>query len=295
MPYIWFVVSILLIWAFALLLTVMGPALYKSRYFASAGGWCWVSTHHQQERLWLHYLWIFIVEIGTVAIYTHIFIHLRGRISSILANGSSGSLTRATKFMVMYPAAYVVLTLPIAVGRTIAMTGTPMPDVFFGISGSLLASCGWIDALLYTLTRRVLTSQDLSGAQYSRTHNTLKVVGTNVVRPGDDDPFDLQTMSSKTPINATSRTVTIVGGKDRLSRTIDHKRMHTRPHIDEDILGEDGPSRNGSQDSIYKPSAMGNTINIKTETNVEVEANDEQLAVARPRSNDWNEADSLQR
>jgi len=43
MPYIWFVVSILLIWAFALLLTVMGPALYKSRYFASAGGW--VSWH----------------------------------------------------------------------------------------------------------------------------------------------------------------------------------------------------------------------------------------------------------
>lgn len=289
-PYLWFVLSILCIWAFALLLTLLGPAMYKSQYFSEAGGWCWVSAKHQGERLWLHYLWIFIVEIVTVVIYAHICIHLRGRISSILANGSSGNLTRATKFMVMYPAAYVVLTLPIAVGRTIAMTGVELPDTVFCITGSLLASCGWIDALLYTMTRRVLTSQDLSGAQYSRTHNTVTVVGTNAIRPGDDeDPFDLQTIGSKTPINTAARTVTIVGGRDhRLSRALDHRGAQTRPQIDEDIRSEDNPSRNGSQDSIYKSSPRGNKINIKTETNIQVETNDEEFDVGRQRLKSWS-------
>ena len=38
-PYKWFIVSILGLWAFALLLTILGPAIYQERYFARAGGW----------------------------------------------------------------------------------------------------------------------------------------------------------------------------------------------------------------------------------------------------------------
>jgi hypothetical protein len=43
LPYMWFVVSILLIWLFALILTVLGPAMYREHYFARAAGW--VSSH----------------------------------------------------------------------------------------------------------------------------------------------------------------------------------------------------------------------------------------------------------
>lgn len=43
MPYFWFVVSILSIWALALFLTVLGPALYQERYFARAAGWVSIS------------------------------------------------------------------------------------------------------------------------------------------------------------------------------------------------------------------------------------------------------------
>jgi|SRR5690242_2719730 len=39
MPYKWFVVSILGLWGFALLLTVLGPAMYRDHYFGRAGGW----------------------------------------------------------------------------------------------------------------------------------------------------------------------------------------------------------------------------------------------------------------
>lgn len=288
MPYVWFVTSILGIWFFSLVLTVLGPAMHKDRYFARAGGWCWVAQKYQDERLWLHYLWIFIVEFGTIIIYAHIFFHLRGRIRSII-NNDTRKLSRATKFMVMYPLVYVVLTLPIAVGRMVAMTGTPMNEVFFCIAGSLLTSCGWIDALLYTLTRRVLVSQDLSGGQY-HTHHTVTAITTNAARPGDN--YGLQSMT-KEPVNATARTVTIVGGSNRLSRIVDHKRG--RSHIGrsrhEDTLHEDseGPTRTGSQDSIIKPAPIGNHIEIVTETNIQVETTEEEFNMGRPKSKDWHD------
>lgn len=38
-PYKWFIASILGLWAFALLLTILGPAMYQGRYFARAAGW----------------------------------------------------------------------------------------------------------------------------------------------------------------------------------------------------------------------------------------------------------------
>ncbi|OAL56552.1 hypothetical protein IQ07DRAFT_496666 [Pyrenochaeta sp. DS3sAY3a] len=273
LPYVWFVVSILFTWLAALILTVLGPAMYRDRYFTRAGGWCWVSADFQNERLWLHYLWIFIVEFGTIIIYAHLFFHLRGRIRSIIANDTS-KLTRATKFMVMYPAVYVILTLPIAVGRMVAMTGTRMPDVFFCIAGSLLTSCGWIDAVLYALTRRILVSGDLSTGQYNRTHNTVTAITTNAARPGDADVFGLQSINGKEPNGSTARTVTIVGGSNRLSRIVDHRRgrSYTMRSRHEDTLREDSPTRTGSQDSIIKPVQMGHAINIVTETNIQVES-----------------------
>lgn len=39
MPFKWFVISILLIWSFALFLTMLGPAMHQDRYFARAAGW----------------------------------------------------------------------------------------------------------------------------------------------------------------------------------------------------------------------------------------------------------------
>lgn len=39
MPYKWFVVTILLIWLLALVLTLLGPAMHGNRFFVRAGGW----------------------------------------------------------------------------------------------------------------------------------------------------------------------------------------------------------------------------------------------------------------
>jgi hypothetical protein len=207
-----------------------------------------------------------------------------------MANDTS-KLTRATKFMVMYPFVYVVLTLPIAVGRMVAMTGTETPDTFFVVAGCLLTSCGWIDALLYTLTRRVLVSGDLSTGNYNR---TVTATLTNAARPGDDDRYGLQSMSGKEALTSTTaRTVTIVGGSNRLSRIVDHRRgrSHTVRSQHEDTLHEDAIStRTGSADSILKNTVVGNGINIITETSVHVEtAEDKDFDAGLPRSKDWSD------
>tara|TARA_R110002003_G_scaffold288_4_gene18350 strand:+ start:16378 stop:17724 length:1347 start_codon:yes stop_codon:yes gene_type:complete len=290
LPYLWFVVSILSIWLAALILTVAGPAMHRERFFTRAGGWCWISTDFQDERLWLHYLWIFIVEFGTIAIYGHVFFHLRGRIRSIMSNDTS-KLTRATKFMVMYPAVYVLLTLPIAVGRMVAMTGKSLPDVFYIVAGCLLTSCGWIDALLYTLTRRVLVNNDLSTGQYN---HTVTATLTNAARPGDVQNYGLSSMTSKEPITSTARTVTIVGGSNRLSRIVDHRRGRNQSgrSIHHDSLAEDNsPTRTGSQDSIIKPM-RDDIVTITTETNIHVESASEEhdFATGGPRWSDRGDA-----
>src|SRR5690349_1560374 len=103
----------------------------------------------------------------------------------------------------------------------VAMTGQPMPDEFFIFAGSLLTSCGWIDVLLYTLTRRVLVNSELSTGQYN---HDVTAVTTNAARPGDAQDYGLSSMTGKEPLSTATRTVQIVGGSSRLSRMVDSHR-----------------------------------------------------------------------
>lgn len=229
---------------------------------------------YESERLWLHYLWIFIDEFGTIIIYGSIFLHLRGQLKNIIhANhaSSSNKLTQATRYMILYPAVYVVLTLPLAAGRMAAMTGTVLPDVYYCIAGSLLTSCGWLDAALYTLTRRVLVSNELTNTPRSRT------------RP--DDPngqgWEIHSFDKGTGIgDPHARTVTITGGSrtsniatDRgraAAITIPAERKFTHLRRGSSVSLEVSPV--GSTDSIIKlpAGAFVGFGGVKAETKVEV-------------------------
>ncbi len=106
-------------------------------------------------------MWVFSVQLGTIILYAHVFIHLRKRLQTIRevgvqrSQGNKERLSQAARYMILYPIIYIVLTLPIASGRMAAMAGNKLPIVFYGVAGSFLTSCGWLDTLLYTLTRRV--------------------------------------------------------------------------------------------------------------------------------------------
>lgn len=163
------------------------------------------------ERLWLHYIWIFIDEFGTMIIYGVIFVRLRGQLKSIVhmnnPRSSNGSeLTKAARYMILYPAIYMILTLPLAAGRMAAMTGVTLPDTYYCVAGSLITSCGWLDALLYTLTRRVLISTELMNKPNSHNRPTVAEPDPNI------SGWEIHSFDKAAANGDIVRTVTITGG-----------------------------------------------------------------------------------
>lgn len=128
-PYRWFIAWIISVWAVSLLLTALGPLTLGRYAFVRAGSWvrryrvlcasqanscilqCWIPANHETSRLTLHYIWIFIDEFGTIITYALVFWHLRKQITSVV---QSNVVANATRCMVLYPLAYVLLTLPLA-------------------------------------------------------------------------------------------------------------------------------------------------------------------------------------
>lgn len=62
--------------------------------------------------------------------------------------------------MVVYPLVYVVCTIPLASARMAAMSGSPPSLARLCLSGAMIVSNGWLDVLLYTLTRRIMIFSD---------------------------------------------------------------------------------------------------------------------------------------
>lgn len=56
----------------------------------------------------------------------------------------------------IYPVIYVVCTAPLALGRIATMAGATVPLGYFCAAGALITSNGWLDVVLWGLTRRVL-------------------------------------------------------------------------------------------------------------------------------------------
>ena len=64
-------------------------------------------------------------------------------------------ISLAAIYMILYPIVYVIVTLPLAAGRIASLAGNTPSPTYLLIGGSFMTSAGWIDCLLYLLTRRV--------------------------------------------------------------------------------------------------------------------------------------------
>lgn len=176
---------------------------------------CWASDKYETERLWLHYMWIFIIEFGTLLVYALIFIYLRKHLTNMSGSGAGGGqskVSQAARYMVVYPLAYVLLTLPLAAGRMATMTGNVLPLPYYCAAGSMMTSSGWIDVALYTLTRRVLVSNEIDdhgrkGESGGAASSGRKGYGKSSTTGGGWS-FD------KSAAGLNDHTVTITGGRD---------------------------------------------------------------------------------
>ncbi|KAH6667197.1 G protein-coupled glucose receptor regulating Gpa2-domain-containing protein [Halenospora varia] len=187
--YVRFCCCLVGVWVFTMLLAVIGPIAHPKNYFVSTGAWCWINQDYKSYRLGLLYFWIFLSQFGSVVIYTSIFCLLRHRIKQVppaSRSASSEKISRAARLMVIYPIAYVALSLPLPAGRLAVWSGAKVSLTFHCIGATLMTSCGFIDTILYTLTRRVLireigdVSTSLSFSLADRT------VATRTVLSGGD-------------------------------------------------------------------------------------------------------------
>ncbi|KAK6367831.1 hypothetical protein LTR64_007808 [Lithohypha guttulata] len=159
--YLWLAGS----WAFVYFMAILTVAMHKNVY-VRAGAWCWIDKRYDKERLWLHYIWIFIAMFGVVVIYAMIYFFIKARLTGKTRTNINttsdnraelANARRAAKYMIIYPVVYVVCTLPLAGGRMAAMSGVLVPPYWwYCFAGAAITSCGWLDVVLYAITRHVL-------------------------------------------------------------------------------------------------------------------------------------------
>ncbi|OJD25670.1 hypothetical protein ACJ73_02958 [Blastomyces percursus] len=176
-----FVGCVVGIWIFCLLVTALAPALHGRHVFVPTGAWCWIDSKYGDERLYLHYFWIFVTEIGIIIIYPTLFFIIRHRLKSSKEFRGNGSrrpkFNKVLKIMIIYPIAYIVISLPIAAGRMSMMNGRHPGMPYFYFTGSLLMCSGWVDSILYFLTRRRLVEADIQTESGSDSSHRRKPSG----------------------------------------------------------------------------------------------------------------------
>ncbi|KAM5433088.1 hypothetical protein MferCBS31731_007200 [Microsporum ferrugineum] len=176
---------IIALWGFCLLLVLIPTIRHGKRTFVPSGAWCWIDQEFEAERFWAHYFWIFISEFGSLILYAFLFFYLRRKMqaSAALARGQReylGRLRRVTGYMVLYPLAYLLLSLPIAAGRMASASGRPPSLTYLCAAAAIIASSGTVDVIMYTLTRKALlldselsrsSEKGGSGSHGRRSHN----------------------------------------------------------------------------------------------------------------------------
>ncbi|KAI1467573.1 G protein-coupled glucose receptor regulating Gpa2-domain-containing protein [Daldinia caldariorum] len=152
------------IWGLAVVLTSLAPIIGGRFVFLRAGVWCWISTGNKGLRLSIHYIWIFIVEFGSIIVYAtgfYYLYHAKRSDKVIIPARSAETMRKARTAMLAYAMVYTFLSLPLAAGRMAAMSNNELSDEYYLFAGALFTCSGWVDTLLYTFTRRALLFDEL--------------------------------------------------------------------------------------------------------------------------------------
>ncbi|KAH7057139.1 G protein-coupled glucose receptor regulating Gpa2-domain-containing protein [Macrophomina phaseolina] len=153
--------SCALIWVFVFAINVIGISAHPDDLYVRAGAWCWVNSKYPNLRLWGHYFWIFVAEFGTLFLYGTLFYIIRRRIkNNHFCPTKTAQATQAAYMMVVYPLVYVVCTLPLASARLQSIIGRDSSIAHLCLAGAMITSNGWLDVLVYCVTRDVFVFSD---------------------------------------------------------------------------------------------------------------------------------------
>ncbi|KAF2229863.1 hypothetical protein EV356DRAFT_455041, partial [Viridothelium virens] len=149
------------IWAFALILSFEGLIRSPHDFFASIGPCCWISPLHRNQAIWLLCLWVFGTQTLTILIYTHIFFNLRTQVNHSDARFAATSRSErgthdALRNLAVFPIIFLATSLPLCIAMTMGVAKQYVPLTFEIVAGIMVSWSGWIDCILYTLTRKKL-------------------------------------------------------------------------------------------------------------------------------------------
>lgn len=160
-----FRLSLLGLWTFTFVCAGTALALHRSNLYTRAGAWCWIDMEYVHVRLWLHCFWVILALLGIVVVYAIITIVLHRRVKRSFYTTSAAQLRiRSTiKLIIAYPTIYVVCTLPLIISRLRALSGYDVGFTELCVAAAMITSNGWLDVLLYSLTRtNMLFGSDLT-------------------------------------------------------------------------------------------------------------------------------------
>ncbi|KAI0930549.1 hypothetical protein AcV5_007233 [Taiwanofungus camphoratus] len=154
-------------WGLVGIILIIGPARQRvnDAFFGLSGYWCWISNGYPVERVTLDYMWLFFSAVLSFVLYTLVLLKLRGNISPhglrfrrdpTVAQIVDDRSVSVAKQMLLYPVAYTVLILPIAVCRFVEWSGHNVPDAVTFFSDSVFLLSGLVNVTLFAATRRVL-------------------------------------------------------------------------------------------------------------------------------------------
>ncbi|KAF3055704.1 hypothetical protein GL218_06806 [Daldinia childiae] len=162
------------LWVFIYVMAIVGVAATNDGkgaggFYVRAAAWCWINVRFESLRLWLHYIWIFLSFIMTSILYSLIFfsLHQKRAFSQPLSHSRPSASTRSDTnntstqtnpsghhpAFLVYPVIYILCTAPLALGRVVSMSGTEVSIAYFCLAGTMIASNGWLDVLLFSTTR----------------------------------------------------------------------------------------------------------------------------------------------
>lgn len=174
-------------------------------------------------------------------------------------------LNRVVTYMVIYPLAYVMLSLPLAAGRMSVSRHNVPSKTYFAVSGALMALSGLVDVVLYSITRRHLLLD--SDSSVDNKSNSYQLKGSRVHGT---------TVSTTIAANSSSN-----GRRSKFGSRFRTQESHQMVTIDS--LGD----RDGSTDDIVvktnkEPDLMQHAVYQETTIEITHEPADERSLESSP-------------
>jgi len=174
-------------WSFMGAILLVGPATLDSTtrgpFLGISGYWCWITDGYSTQHITLDYMFMFMSALLSFILYSLVFLRLRGNIvvsgwHIVVTRGkpqngpqrgrdfADNQMMSIARHMLLYPVAYTIIILPIAVARFSSFAGHDVPFGVTIFADTVFLLSGTVNVVLFSTTRRVLPPRSIIPGQF---------------------------------------------------------------------------------------------------------------------------------